>query len=137
MSSTIGIETFFKNHPNLEINYTKDFNTYTARGLNNDFENDSFEVILEYDFLKDFILKADYRFDIYQNKSQQIENTFDIANTSLFYQKEDRPWGFEITATNLFDLKFKQQNSFNSFIISDRKTFILPRIIMFKLSYKL
>ena len=137
VSSTIGIETFFKNHPNLEINYTKDFNTYTARGLNNDFENDSFEVILEYDFLKDFILKADYRFDIYQNKSQQIENTFDIANTSLFYQKEDRPWGFEITATNLFDLKFKQQNSFNSFIISDRKTFILPRIIMFKLSYKL
>jgi hypothetical protein len=45
--------------------------------------------------------------------------------------------GFEINASNLFDVGFKQQNSFNSFVISDSKTFILPRIIMFKLAYKL
>lgn len=65
------------------------------------------------------------------------KNTLDIVNASLFYQKEDSPWGFEVSATNLFDVKFKQQNSFSSFLISDSKTFILPRIIMFKLSYKL
>ena len=137
ISSTVGVETFFKNHPNLEINYTKDFSNYKARGLNNKFENDRFEVILEYDFLKDFILKADYTFDNYNNKSQDITNTFDTANASLFYQKEDSPWGFEINATNLLDIKFKQQNSFNAFVISDSRTFILPRIVMFKLSYKL
>ena len=137
ISTTIGIETSFKNYPNLEINYTKNFNTYKTRQLNNNFENDSFEVILEYDFLKDFIFKADYRFDVYQNKSLSIKNTFDVGNISLFYQKEDSPWGFEINANNIFDIKFKQQNSFNSFIISDSKTFILPRILMFKLSYKL
>jgi len=66
-----------------------------------------------------------------------ITNTFDTANASLFYQKEDSPWGFEINATNLFDIRFRQQNSFNAFVISDSRTFILPRIIMFKLSYKL
>ena len=137
ISSTVGVETFFKNHPNLEINYTKDFSNYKARGLNNKFENDRFEVILEYDFLKDFILKADYTFDNYNNKSQDITNTFDTANASLFYQKEDSPWGFEINATNLLDIGFKQQNSFNAFVISDSRTFILPRIVMFKLSYKL
>jgi len=137
LSSTVGIETSFKSHPNLEINYTKDFSNYKARGLNNEFENDRLEVILEYDFLNDFIFKADYTFDNYNNKNQNIGNTFDTANTSLFYQKEDSPWGFEINATNLFDVKFKQQNSFNAFVISDSRTFILPRIIMFKLSYKL
>ena len=137
ISSTVGVETFFKNHPNLEINYTKDFSNYKARGLNNEFENDRFEAILEYDFLKDFILKADYTFDNYNNKSQNITNTFDTANASLFYQKEDSPWGFEINATNLFDIGFKQNNSFNAFVISDSRTFILPRIVMFKLSYKL
>jgi len=137
LSSTVGIETSFKSHPNLEINYTKDFSNYKARGLNNEFENDRLEVILEYDFLNDFIFKADYTFDNYNNKNQNISNTFDTANTSLFYQKEDSPWGFEINATNLFDVKFKQQNSFNAFVISDSRTFILPRIIMFKLSYKL
>jgi hypothetical protein len=137
LSSTFGIETTFKNYPNIELNYTKDFSNYQARGLNNEFENDRFEAILEYDFLDDFIFKADYTFDNYNNKSQAITNTFDTANAALFYQKEDSPWGFEVTVTNIFDVKFKQQNSFNAFVISDSRTFILPRIVMFKLSYKL
>ncbi|WP_339622993.1 TonB-dependent receptor [uncultured Winogradskyella sp.] len=137
ISSTIGVETSFKKHPNLEINYTKDFSNYQARGISNAFENDRFEVILEYDFLNDFIFKADYTFDNYNNKSQDLINTFDTANASLFYQKEDSPWGFEINATNIFNVRFKQQNSFNAFLISDSRTFILPRIVMFKLSYKL
>jgi len=137
IASTIGIETSFKNHPNLEINYTKDFNTYKALNNISKFENDQLEVILEYDFLNDFIFKADYTFDNYNNKSQNTKTTFDTANASLFYQAEDSPWGFEVNATNLFDVKFKQQNSFNAFVISDSRTFILPRIVMFKVSYKL
>ncbi|MEP5255824.1 MAG: carboxypeptidase-like regulatory domain-containing protein [Winogradskyella arenosi] len=137
ISSTIGVETSFKNHPNLEINYTKDFNTYKALDNISKFENDQFEVILEYDFLKDLIFKADYTFDNYNNKSLETKTTFDTANASLFYQKEDSPWGFEVNATNLFDTRFKQQNSFNAFVISDSRTFILPRIVMFKVSYKL
>lgn len=137
ISSTVGLETSFKKHPNLELNYTKDFSNYQARGINNEFENGRLEVILEYHFLNDFIFKADYTYDNYNNKSQAITNTFDTANASLFYQKEDSPWGFEVNATNIFDVRFKQQNSFNAFVISDTRTFILPRIVMFKLSYKL
>ena len=137
ISSTIGIETSFKNHPNVEINYTKDFNNYKALNNVSNFENDQLEVILEYDFLNDFIFKADYTFDNYNNKSLDTKTTFDTANASLFYQIEDSPWGFEINATNLFDTRFKQQNSFNAFVISDSRTFILPRIVMFKVSYKL
>ncbi|WP_218841501.1 TonB-dependent receptor [Winogradskyella undariae] len=137
IASTIGIETSFKNYPNVEINYTKDFNNYKALNNVSNFDNDQLEVILEYDFLKDFIFKADYTFDNYNNKSLDTKTTFDTANASLFYQIEDSPWGFEINATNLFDTRFKQQNSFNAFVISDSRTFILPRILMFKVSYKL
>ncbi len=137
VSATISVETFFKEYPNLEIGYTKDFSNYKANGTENIFENDRFEAILEYDFLNDFIFKADYTFDNYNNKSQDLINTFDTANASLFYQKEDSPWGFEISATNIFDVRFKQQNSFNAFVVSDNRTFVLPRIMMFKLSYKL
>ncbi|MFT5848624.1 carboxypeptidase regulatory-like domain-containing protein, partial [Psychroserpens sp.] len=136
MSSTLSIETSFKSHPNIEVGYTKDFNNYKFLGGENNFENDRFFAILEYDFLDNFIFKADYSYDAYANKSANILNTFDTANASLFYQVEDSPWGFEINATNLFDVTFKQQNSFNSFVISDSKTFILPRIVMFKLAYK-
>jgi len=137
ISPSVGIETHFKSFPNLEIDYTKNYNNYRANTDINNFENDRLEIILEYDFLNDFILKSDYQFDNYQNKRLNITNTFDVANASLFYQKEDSPWGFEISATNIFDVKFKQQNSFNSFIISDTRTFVLPRIVLFKLHYKL
>jgi len=137
VSGTVGIETSFKKHPNIEINYTKDFNNYRASTIDNDFENDRIEVNLEYDFWKDFIFKADYTFDNYNNKSQGIINTFDTANASFFYQKEDSPWGFEINATNIFDVRFRQSNSFNAFLISDNRTFVMPRIAMLKVSYKL
>ncbi|TYA74415.1 carboxypeptidase-like regulatory domain-containing protein [Seonamhaeicola marinus] len=137
ISNTLSAETFFKKFPNIEIGYTKDFSDYRSQSRISKFENDSFFTFLEYSFLNDFNLKADYRFDTYKNKSAQTKSVFDIANVSLFYQKEDSPWGFEVNATNIFDIKFKQQNTFNNFIISDSKTFILPRIIMFKIAYKL
>lgn len=136
-SSTFSAETFFKNHPNIELGYTKDFSNYNALGNTTNFENNRFFVNLEYDFLDDFIFKADYSFDNYINKSANTNNTFDTANASLFYQVEDSAWGFEINANNLFNVSFKQQNTFNSFLISDSKTFILPRILMFKIAYKL
>ncbi|MDG5491168.1 carboxypeptidase-like regulatory domain-containing protein [Psychroserpens sp. SPM9] len=136
ISSTLSFETSFKNHPNIEVGYTKDFNNYRSFGEPNKFENDRFFMFLEYNFLRDFIFKAYYSYDAYANKSQNINNTFDTANASLFYQVEDSPWGFEINATNLFNVGFKQQNAFNSFLISDSRTFILPRIVMFKLAYK-
>lgn len=137
VSGTISAETSFKKHPNIEIGYTKNFNNYRSSGSISKFENDAFFVNLEYDFLENFIFKADYNLDNYQNKSLNIKNTFDTANASLFYQVEDSAWGFEINATNLFNTQFKQDNSFSDFLISDSKTFILPRIIMFKVAYKL
>ena len=96
-----------------------------------------FNAHIEYDFFKSFIFKADYRYENYENKAFDITSTFDIANASLFYQKEDSPWSFEISANNIFNVEFKQRNSFSSILVSDEKTFILPRIVMFKSSYKL
>jgi len=141
ISKTTSIEpsiaTFFKKLPNIELGYKKDFSNYRSLGNATKFKNDKLFAYLEYDFLNDFIFKADYTFDKYQNKTRKINNTFDNSNISLFYQKEDSFWGFEITANNIFDTKFKQESSFSSFLISDSKTFILPRIVMFKLVYKL
>jgi len=137
LSSTASVETLFRDFPNIEFGYSKGFNSYRSFNQINNFENDRIFIHLQYAFLKNFIFKADYSFEQYHNKSSQNKNTFDNANASLFYQVEDSPWGFEINATNLFDTTFKQSNSFNSFLISDTKRFILPRIVMFKVAYKL
>ncbi|MCG0017406.1 carboxypeptidase-like regulatory domain-containing protein [Winogradskyella sp. E313] len=136
-SGTLKVETLFKKAPNLEVGYTKDFNSFRSVNTINRFENDRLFTNLEYRFFKDVVLKADYALDVFNNEGANVRNTFDTANLSLFYQKEDSPWGFELNATNLFDVRFRQQSSFNAFLISDNRTFILPRIILLKLSYKL
>ncbi len=136
-SNTVSLETIFKKGPNLEVGYTQTDSNYNTSVGKNKYRSTNFFTYLDYVFLEDFTLKAEYNFDNYVNKDRNIDNTFDNAMVSLFYQQEDSPWGFEIKATNLFDTQFKQDNSFSTFLISDSKTFILPRIVLFKISYKL
>lgn len=131
-----GIKTKFKELPNIDLNYNKSISNYTS-GVTSRFETDLFSVFLEYDFLDDFIFNVDYRYELYSNETVGNSNNFNTANTSLFYQMTDSPWGFELSANNIFDVRFKQRNSFSSFLISDQKTFILPRIFLFKISYKI
>jgi hypothetical protein len=132
-----GVETRFKKFPNIELRYTKSISEYSANDVSSEFQTDVITAYLEYDFLKNFILTVDYSFETYENKAFDITSVFDVANASLFYQKENSPWGFEINANNLFNVGFRQRNLFSSVLVSDEKTFILPRIIMLKLSYKL
>ncbi len=131
-----GIETRFKNFPNFELGYTKSISKYQAN-TSSEFQTDVFSAYVEYDFLKNFIFKADYHFENYRNKTFDVTRTFDVANASLFYQREDSPLGFEFSANNIFDVRFKQRNSFSGILVSDERTFILPKIIMFKILYKL
>ncbi len=132
-----GFKTSFIKFPNIELRYNKSFNDYRTVNSTSNFENNNFQIHLEYDFYNDFIFNADYDYNQFKNKNKQTESSNDLLNASLFYQKENSPWGFEIIARNLFDTRFKRQNSFSEFLISDTKTFVLPRMLLFKLSYKL
>ena len=135
---TVGssIETSFHNSLTLEAGYTKSISEYNAN-TSSVFQTDVISAYVAYTFLKDFSIKADYSFEKYSNKAIAMNSNFDVANASLFYQKEDSPWTFEIRATNIFDIAFKQRNSLSSVLVSDEKTFILPRMCVFKVSYTL
>jgi len=137
ISATGKVETLFDKWPNLELGYTHKPSVYTTSTRKNTFTNSSVFANLDYVFFDDFHLKGDYERTEYTNEGQNLTNIFDVASASLFYQKEDSPWGFEISVNNLFDVRFKRQNSFSDFLISDQFTAIMPRIVMFKISYKL
>ena len=62
---------------------------------------------------------------------------YEIANATLSYKQENSAWSFKLKAQNLFDAQFKQSNSFNDFLVSDKRTFILPRILLFSIGYNL
>jgi hypothetical protein len=137
LSTTWKIQTLLDKGPNLVLGYTYSPSIFITNVSSSNFSNNEFFANLEYNFFEDFQFKTDYSRVDYKNKDAGIADTFDIANVSLFYQKEDSAWGFEVEATNLFNTKFKRSNSFSDFLISDQTTFILPRILMFKVSYKL
>jgi len=104
--------------------------------INNKFTTLSPFANLEYDF-GDFIFEFNYDYNYFENQTTRDINRFELADASLFYGKEDSAWGFEVNATNLFDINFKRQNSVSEFIVSDRRIFVQPRIVMFKVIYKL
>ncbi len=85
--------------------------------------------------LKNFILASDYRFYNYQNRDQDIDNTYSLGNLSINYRKRNKPWQVQISTQNIFNTRFTNQSRFNVFFISDSRTFILPRILLFKLIY--
>ncbi|MCK0160526.1 TonB-dependent receptor [Allomuricauda sp. F6463D] len=137
ISATGKLETYFEKWPNLEVGYAHQPSIYSTASTKNNFVNSRFFAYLDFIFLDDFHLKGDFERNEYKNIGENLTNIFDVAGVSLFYQKEDSPWGIEISATNLFDVRFKRQNTFSDFLISDQYTAVMPRIVMFKLSYKL
>lgn len=50
---------------------------------------------------------------------------------------KNSPFGFEFLVNNLFDIQAKNDYSFSDFVISKPQTFILPRVFLFSVSYKL
>ncbi len=132
---TPSVKTFFKKYPNLELGYKVQKNQYTT-SQKTEYLNEQFYAYIDYDFLKDFIFNSDISYTKYTDNSNN-KNTFLQANAKLFYQKEDSPWGFELQARNILDTKYKQNNSITDFIVSDTKTYLVPRIFMLKVFYKL
>ena len=131
------VQTRYDEWPNLEVGFRHSFSELSSENSTNEFMRITPFAILEYDFFEDFIFKFNYDYNYFENQSTNNINRFEIAESSLFYSKEDSAWGFEIQATNLFDVSFKRENSVNEFIVADRRIFLQPRTILFKLIYKL
>ena len=132
-----GVETLFDKFPKIEIGLKRTIGDFTASTNTSKFLTTEPFITVDYDFLEGFIFNFDYRKSNYQNKTLGQKNTYEIANAMVSYKGENSAWSYKITAQNLLNVKFKQSNSFSDFLISDSKTFILPRIVMFSIGYNL
>lgn len=133
----IGAETLFHDFPTISVGFKRSISDFTSSNSTSQFITDEPYINLDYAFLKGFIFSFDYTHYNYQNKQQNIKNKYTLSNTTLSYRKENSAWSYKVEAKNLFDAEFKQSNRFSDYLISDTKTFILPRIIMFSISYNL
>lgn len=131
------LEANFEKYPNLEIGITQNYHKFRSGSYQSNFFRSEPFIIIQSSFLKNFNLKGDYRRTFFKNVKENAKNVFEIFNGSLYYHKEDSPWGFEIEIDNLLNAKYKNQNSFNQFVVSDTRIFIQSRIMIVKVTYKL
>lgn len=128
------VKTSYRKWPDLNIGYKKGFNQFKSQS-NSSYETDEFTANLEIPFKKSLVFKFEY--ENFRNNNQSQSNGFETANTSLSYQKKNSAWRIEIIANNLFDNRVKINNSFSDYWATQQRTYILPRIVMLNLSYKL
>ncbi len=136
LSNGISLETNFKKYPNIEIGIDHTFQKFHLGENTSIFKRSEPFVFIDYLFFKCFTFKFDYQGTFFKNDFGS-SSRYGIANTSLFFQKEDAPFGFEIKVNNLFNTKIKRQATFTQSIIADISTSVLPRTILFSLTYKL
>ena len=129
------LKTANKKWPDLSIGYTKGFSSFEGITTSK-YQNDMINSDLEIAFFKSWIFKFDYEYLKNTNNDDQ-KNYSDIANTSLRYQKKNSPITFEVSVNNLFNVKNKNSYTFSDYIISQQATYILPRVILFSINYKL
>ncbi|MBB4118476.1 hypothetical protein GGR32_000750 [Mesonia hippocampi] len=134
---TIKAETRFKTWPNIEIGWQQQLSNFQGASFSNKFIENKPYANLEWDFFNDFIVKANYRYNYYKNKNTNQINHFDIGDFSIFYNKENSLWSFELAVDNIFDVDYKNENTIDQFMITDRNIYLQPRTVLFKLSYKL
>ncbi|SFD25521.1 TonB-dependent receptor [Flavobacterium phragmitis] len=136
-SQDIGLvfKTAYKKWPDISIGYNKGFSSFSGITKSH-FQSDALTGAFEAVFFKFWKYKIDYDY-LKNTDNQKQSNSYDMINTSLFYQKKNNPFGFQLSVNNLLDVKKKYSNKFSDYIISEQSTYILPRAIMFSVSYKL
>jgi hypothetical protein len=128
-------KTAYKKWPGFSVGYNKGFSQFSGLTKSN-FETDALNSDVDVTFLKFWTYKFEYESLKNTNNANQ-SNFYDIANTSLRYQKKNSLFGFELSANNLFNNKVKNDYSFSDYLISERSTFVLPRVFLLSVSYKL
>ena len=136
-SLKISAKTLYDNFPTIEIGYNRNISNYTLSNSTSKFITNEPFINIDYDFLNRFIFNFEYTKYNYENNTLKLKNTYEIANTIISYKKENSAWSYKITGSNLFNTRFKQSNSFSTYLISNNKTFILPRVVVFSIVYNL
>lgn len=136
LSSLLKLESYFEKIPNFELSYKYSPTRYSTNFSTFKFVQNTFQGNFNYN-IKDFKIQFEYDKILFANQNNGTKSDFDVANASMSYQKEDSPWYFEVKTSNLFNTQFQRRSAITDFLISDEQTFIIPRIVLAKVSYKL
>lgn len=133
----LSVGTNFEKWPNLELRYQFTQNDYSGNRAASTFTNHIPSVELSAVFLKDWVFRADYRYNNYGNPGSDNRSSFDFLNASLEYQAKDSPWIFSAEALNLLNTTFIREDALSANLISTTAYTVLPRYLLFGVRYDL
>ncbi|WP_108245777.1 carboxypeptidase-like regulatory domain-containing protein [Muricauda brasiliensis] len=136
VSSLFKVESYFRRIPNFELSYNYSPTFYRTSASTFEFTQNTFLANLNYR-IEGVKSKFEYSKIFFSNQANNTQSDFDVAKVSISYQAEDSPWFFETEASNFFNTQFRRQSSITDFLISDERNFIIPRVLLFKVAYKL
>ena len=133
----LSAKTLYDSFPVIEFGVKRTVGDYASGTQSTKFTVTEPFLNIDYDFLKHYVFSFDYTNYDYENKNSGLNEQYQLANMSLFYKKEDRPWSFNIQIQNVFDMKYKKRHSFSAYIVSETSIFVLPRMFVLSISYQL
>lgn len=137
VSYDLSMKTLFDDFPTIEVGFRQSFGHYNLNRNRSRFITSEPFINFDYDFLKGFITSFDYAAFFYKNKTSKQSSTYDLANASIYYKNENSAWSYKLEVNNLFDAQYKSHNNLSSYIVSDSRTYIFSRTIMFSIGYNL
>lgn len=132
-SYTVKASTNYKNMPNIEFGYNALINKYSG----STYYTDKPFAKLDYYFLDSFSFVSEYEFYHYYNGNKSVDNEYDFLSASLIYQKKNSKWEYKISATNLLNTKYLNDDSFSQFSTRVSQYTVQPRYIIFTMKYNL
>lgn len=132
-SYTVKASTNYKNAPNIEFGYNALINKYSG----STYYTDKPFARLDYYFLSSFSFVSEYEFYHYYNGNKTVNNEYDFLSASLIYQKKNSKWEYKVSATNLLNTTYLNDDSFSQFSTRVSQYTVQPRYIIFSMKYNL
>jgi len=132
-SYTVRASTNYKKLPNIEFGYNLLVNKYSG----STFYTDKPFARLDYYFLDSFSFVSEYEFYHYYNGDKTVDNEYDFLSASLIYQKKNSKWEYKISATNLLNTRYLNDDNFTQFSTRVSQYTVQPRYIIFSMKYNL
>lgn len=133
------IQTSFKkkNYPYLKLIWKQSFSNSESNTYKSNYIITEPSAEFEYNFLRDFVFKADYAFTYSKQKQNKQKETYEMSNASLEFKRPNSLLGFEIRIENIFNIKYKRFHNTDQFMIYDQYVYIHPRTALFIVSFKI
>ena len=137
---TLGLEVktrWSKKYPEVSFQQEQSYSFYKVGVTPSQFVTRASTLKFDHYFLKRLQLKTTYEYTDYRNKAKTVMSNFSQMHFTINYNREDAPFQFGVSLTNALNTQFKRENSMSSYVISDRRVYVLPRMLLLRLVYKI